>query len=498
MKKVKENKGITLVALIITIIILLILAGVTINLVIGENGLITKSKQGIEASEISSIKEQAELVKSELSISEQLDISLKFDRKKLMDKLKEEFDGTYQGDRIIIRNGKYVVYVKPNKNLDVEVIKNDGKTKINGELTLTARVNEKNEIYLIPEITGTKKYSDFAKEKMKNKSEQEIEKMFVNGYNYWASNGNKFENFAELIKYKQESGEISKTYNSLIEYYEGEIKNYEYYYESLEAFLIIENYIEPEEYEKKYGLNYISVYDEEENTLKDCLSGEEVLYIPAEKKEYKFYAALGEMEATTSVNITNISIAELNDENIFIFDETTGTIEGIKDEYCIVGECSKRKYLKAGLTSITIPSTINGIAVKKVNELCILNLYSVKIEEGIEELNSTFYDVPTLKSIELPSTLKIIGRYCFFGTALTEVTIPESVQEIGESAFLDTKIQKIRIPINVTKIENGAFGSNNENFKVICAAPRKPSGWDYNWVYSVKSENIIWNDGMPQ
>lgn len=43
----KIEKGITLVALVITIIILLILAGVTISLVIGENGLISKSKMAV-------------------------------------------------------------------------------------------------------------------------------------------------------------------------------------------------------------------------------------------------------------------------------------------------------------------------------------------------------------------------------------------------------------------------------------------------------------------
>ena len=57
--KLKNAKGITLVALIITIIILLILAGVTIGLVIGENGLIEKSKQSVnkynDASEIERI-----------------------------------------------------------------------------------------------------------------------------------------------------------------------------------------------------------------------------------------------------------------------------------------------------------------------------------------------------------------------------------------------------------------------------------------------------------
>ncbi len=40
----KENKGITLVALIITIIVMLILAGVSISLVLGQNGVLTQAK----------------------------------------------------------------------------------------------------------------------------------------------------------------------------------------------------------------------------------------------------------------------------------------------------------------------------------------------------------------------------------------------------------------------------------------------------------------------
>ena len=42
--RIKTNKGITLIALVITIIVLLILAGVTISTLMGENGVITRSK----------------------------------------------------------------------------------------------------------------------------------------------------------------------------------------------------------------------------------------------------------------------------------------------------------------------------------------------------------------------------------------------------------------------------------------------------------------------
>lgn len=41
----KQEKGITMVALVVTIIILIILAGISINVTIGDNGLITKAKQ---------------------------------------------------------------------------------------------------------------------------------------------------------------------------------------------------------------------------------------------------------------------------------------------------------------------------------------------------------------------------------------------------------------------------------------------------------------------
>ena len=40
---VKKKEGITLIALVVTIVLLLILAGVSLNLVLGNNGIITKA-----------------------------------------------------------------------------------------------------------------------------------------------------------------------------------------------------------------------------------------------------------------------------------------------------------------------------------------------------------------------------------------------------------------------------------------------------------------------
>lgn len=45
----KGQKGITLVALVITIIVLLILAGVTLSLTLGDNGLLKRSQEAENA-----------------------------------------------------------------------------------------------------------------------------------------------------------------------------------------------------------------------------------------------------------------------------------------------------------------------------------------------------------------------------------------------------------------------------------------------------------------
>ena len=56
-KGINKNKGITLVALIITIIVLLILAGVTLSMVMGDSGLFNKANNASEQTKISNAKE---------------------------------------------------------------------------------------------------------------------------------------------------------------------------------------------------------------------------------------------------------------------------------------------------------------------------------------------------------------------------------------------------------------------------------------------------------
>lgn len=57
----KSRKGITLIALVITIIVLLILAGVSISLVIGDNGVLTQATNAVSENRKATAKEDVEL-----------------------------------------------------------------------------------------------------------------------------------------------------------------------------------------------------------------------------------------------------------------------------------------------------------------------------------------------------------------------------------------------------------------------------------------------------
>ena len=57
----RNTKGITLIALVVTIIVLIILAGVSISLVLGENGIVNKAKKAKENTELAKVEEETRL-----------------------------------------------------------------------------------------------------------------------------------------------------------------------------------------------------------------------------------------------------------------------------------------------------------------------------------------------------------------------------------------------------------------------------------------------------
>ena len=68
----EEKKGITLIALVITIIVLLILAGITISSLSGDNGILTRAIQWKEKTEEASDIEKIGILISENQVHEHI------------------------------------------------------------------------------------------------------------------------------------------------------------------------------------------------------------------------------------------------------------------------------------------------------------------------------------------------------------------------------------------------------------------------------------------
>ena len=89
MKNFRKNQGITLIALVITVIVLLILAGVTIATLTGDNGILTRAEQAKEKTEEAQEKESLELA---VTSSKMEDVNkLEITKEKLENAIKQQF-----------------------------------------------------------------------------------------------------------------------------------------------------------------------------------------------------------------------------------------------------------------------------------------------------------------------------------------------------------------------------------------------------------------------
>lgn len=146
--KRKSNKGITLIALIITIILMLILAGVVINLTLGENGLLTVANKGKKEYEEASIIEKVEIALAEyntnkLIIDEDVDVDDAL-QTLLNNKI---FDNILEDDDIGIIKNYEITLIKENDNIVIKDIQiTDGSTRIRYSYNQKQYTNEDIEI----------------------------------------------------------------------------------------------------------------------------------------------------------------------------------------------------------------------------------------------------------------------------------------------------------------------------------------------------------------
>ena len=99
------------------------------------------------------------------------------------------------------------------------------------------------------------------------------------------------------------------------------------------------------------------------------------------------------------------------------------------------------------IKDIIIPDVLDGQAV-------------TGIDDGYDYGKNFFRD-KGITSVQLPSTLQVIGNYAFRSNSLTRITIPNSVTSIGDYAFSQNSLYGITIPNSVTSIGERAFSHNS-------------------------------------
>lgn len=84
---------------------------------------------------------------------------------------------------------------------------------------------------------------------------------------------------------------------------------------------------------------------------------------------------------------------------------------------------------------------------------------SVVIEEGVTGIGAGVFENNTeLTKVQIPSSLKTIGKYAFSKSEIASVTLPEGLESIGESAFSSCKnLTSIAIPQSVKSVGEYAF-----------------------------------------
>ncbi len=109
--KDNHNRGITLIALVITVIVLLILAAVTIATLTGENGILTNAERARDETKYARVKEAKDLWQTEKEISNQTEAEERESREDVINQLyqegtitEEERDALLAGEAITIAN----------------------------------------------------------------------------------------------------------------------------------------------------------------------------------------------------------------------------------------------------------------------------------------------------------------------------------------------------------------------------------------------------------
>lgn len=145
------------------------------------------------------------------------------------------------------------------------------------------------------------------------------------------------------------------------------------------------------------------------------------------------------------------------------------------------------------LESINIPQSLRVIGRCSFNYCYALNFDVLTLPEGMESIEfSVFaYCTSLTAKVELPSTIKKIGRAAFMGSKIATINLPDGLQSLGSGAFYGSGLKEIYVPDGCIFEGEDHFGECHElkTAHIPEGMTVMPSGM-FNGCYELEDVNI--------
>ena len=499
MKKTKFEKGITLIALIITIVVLLILAVISIKAV-QDGGIITHAQNSASRMNKAQIEEKANLTKLEYTTDCYTNKELKKSIQELRNKIIEAFEVTEDtnNDNIIEVNDKYAIHIK-NTDLDIEVVEITNALKASSLISIVYEVNDGvNEGKTINTSLNWTISQIKTEEQYVSQAEKETVVVQKLGDKY----GKSFNDLDEAIvgivniEFKQNFKEINECLTGLNTtrenlYYAfynngsltGQISKTDFIDCSYKEFCSYTNY-------------FLSVIIDGTESTEEEIQLDEVPYTfnsgnILNNTVYKIVLknVSGDVVASEVVHVRNLEDVKQDWDIAWTSDGTTWSeryysVKEITEDYSIIA-----KMYKTG-NMIDVPDY--GIfeeyhmTIEGDGELPPLTTKTGDLTNGVAWMENIDIDININNVWEFGFTTKLTinegitaipDEAFYLGVRLTEIILPRTLESIGKQAFgLCASLPSITIPERVSAIGKNAFVNCNNLTNIYYKGDSAPQG----------------------
>ena len=466
-KEANRNKGITLIALVVTIVVLLILAGISINMIIGQGGIIAKTKDAKEENRGATVEDARDLWRSDMIIAQEGDLEVS----QSLDSLLEDL----QAKGLLTDN-------------DVYQIESTGSVKIgshNIDFSLNGTSTKVDWSKLEPGLyeTGTdkliKSWDDLV-------ADNEIAEYWVNRFNIKEKGDLVISrNVRSIYDDSDGCGIINSTITGIFIPKETKIDARACLYcRGLKRVVLEDGITEigARAFVGKTELEEIIIPQSVEKIGASALSGtawysnkpDGVIYAGKVLYSYK-----GTMPENTTIeikdgtkSITANAFSDNDGKENLVKVVIPNSVNSIGDSAFY--NCTNLSNIEGGngITELG-KQTVDGTAWYNNQSDGVIYwgnaLYGYKgtmpsgteitVKDGIGAIaGEAFKDCTGVANITLPDTVETIGEYAFSNTGVTSIELGNSLRTIGEYAFYkSTNLENVEMQDNVEEIGAGTF-----------------------------------------